>query len=119
MNVLIVDSNKDIAKLVCDFLRSQKHNVRVAHTADRAIAECDLRRPDCIVLELALGQHSGVEFLHEFRSYNDWKDVPVVALTMVDVQKQDVLKKLGVASYLYKPKTSLKTLAQTLRHIKP
>ena len=117
MNILIVDAHKDIASLMQDFLRTQKHRVRVAYTADQAIALCDERRPDCIVLELALGQHSGVEFLHEFRSYGDWKNVPVVVFTMVDIQKQDVLKKLGVNHYLYKPKSSLKELASVLQRM--
>lgn len=118
MYILVVDPDKSLSATIVDYLRAHKHRARAVYTADQAIASCDIARPDCIVLELALGQHSGVEFLHEFRSYKDWQTVPVVVLTMVDIKNQDTLKKLGVHTYLYKPTTSLDALHKVLSGIK-
>jgi DNA-binding response OmpR family regulator len=119
MYILIVDPDTALAKTMAEYLRAQKHKVRVVHTADQAIASCDMTRPDCIVLELALGAHSGVEFLHEFRSYKDWQSVPVIVLTMVDLPNQDALVKLGVQKYLYKPTSSLDKLRKAVQEIRP
>jgi CheY-like chemotaxis protein len=57
--------------------------------------------------------HNGLEFLYEFRSYPDWQDVPVLLLTNVSpgtfaASWQLLTGQLGVRSYLYKPRTSLK-----------
>jgi response regulator RpfG family c-di-GMP phosphodiesterase len=60
-------------------------------------------------------EHSGIEFLNEFRSYPDWQDIPVVIHTHVPATEfNDSWKllrgELGVRDYLYKPHTSLKRL---------
>jgi two-component system cell cycle response regulator DivK len=51
--------------------------------AQAAIMAADKHRPDLVILELQLIEHSGVEFLYEFRSYSEWQAIPVLVQTMV------------------------------------
>jgi CheY-like chemotaxis protein len=67
-----------------------------------------------LVIELQLGAHSGIEFLHELRSYEDWADIPVIINSSVPKDAFDVSEaawqRLGVVRYFYKAKTSAKQL---------
>jgi CheY-like chemotaxis protein len=76
--------------------------------------------PDVVILELQLVQHSGAEFLYEFRSYPDWQNVPVIIYTQIPPTQfhdtfQDTCRQLGVSEYLYKPTTSLQALLLSVR----
>ncbi len=101
-------------------LTSKGYNVLAARTAESAMNQAELMKPDVIVLELQLQTHGGVEFLHEFRSYTEWNTVPVLLYTMVPVavmkpyRKQ--LARLGVVSHLYKPATSIEQLSLKIEH---
>ena len=73
--------------------------------------------PDIVIVELQLVDHSGIEFLYEFRSYVDWQQIPVIILTNVPESEfagsQSLLRDdLNVQAYLYKPLTSLQKLIQ-------
>jgi len=97
------------------------HGVSHVTTAQRGILAADAVTPDVVVVELQLVGHSGIEFLYEFRSYVDWRHVPVIILSHVSPQEfrvnETLLKRLGVAAYHYKPRTSLKTLLASVADV--
>ena len=121
MHVLLVESDPVIANSLIGFMNNQSMTVGVASSAQDAIAQCDATLPDVIVLDTALTGHSGIEFLHEFRSYHEWSHVPVVVWSMQQVThtQQQALQRLGVSVVLYKPKTTLQHLAQQLQTFQP
>lgn len=79
----------------------------------------DEAKPDAVILELAMPEHNGIEFLQEFRSYADWLDVPIVVYSHIPREDTGLSiadwQKYGVVGYTYKPTTSLKQLASILR----
>lgn len=110
-NVLLLEPNKGLANVIKKYLEESKQiEVSVAHTAQDAIFKADEKLPDLVVLELAIPMHNGFAFLHEFRSYTDWKDVPVIVYSHLDRDEAEMSKSwktLGAVAYFYKPKTSL------------
>ena len=90
-----------------------------ATSADQAIELADSTAPDIVVTELSLAGHSGLEFLYEFRSYIDWRSVPVIIYTSQKVddtlQNTHDWKQLGITQYLYKPHTSLQQLTEAIQ----
>ena len=113
---MVVDSQKSTAALLHK-LFPEDEIVLVAR-ADQAVEQANLRTPDCVVLELGLARHSGLEFLYEFRTYPDWQAIPCIVLTNVELEP-DVLRsrswqQLNVAAYAYKSDTSHKTLQQLI-----
>jgi DNA-binding response OmpR family regulator len=79
-------------------------------------------RPDVAIVELQLVAHSGIEFLYEFRSYVDWQNIPVVALTTVPPgefagSSRLLTDELGVKVYHYKPVTSLAKLLASVHEL--
>ena len=113
--ILLVEPDQVLARTYAAALKVAGHHVRTSLTAQGALQAADANAPDLVLLELQLVAHSGVEFLHEFRSYADWQRIPVIINSSVPPQEfrqsVDMLKnRLGVQAYLYKPATTLSTL---------
>lgn len=74
--------------------------------------------PDLVILELQLAGHNGIEFIYEFRSYAEWREVPIMLLTMVAPRalqiNGDMLRQLGIVDVLYKPATTLRQLTRAV-----
>src|SRR3954465_15447238 len=87
--------------------------------AQTAVMVADQHQPDLVILELQLVEHSGIEFLYEFRSYAEWQGIPAIIHSLVppgefQSNRQLLEDELGVAAYLYKPRTSLRQLLNTV-----
>jgi CheY-like chemotaxis protein len=118
-DILLVEPDRILADTYLQALASAGHSVGVCGTAQAAIMVADQINPALIVLELQLVEHSGIEFLYEFRSYPEWQRIPVIIQTQVPpaefLQNQQLLRdELGVMAYLYKPQTSLQQLINTV-----
>ena len=117
-NILLLEPNQLLASQVASYLAEQGHQVRLAHDAQSAINQTDQTTPDIVIIEVLLASHSGIEFLYEFRSYSEWRNVPVMIfsrITRTELATTDkMLASLGVTAYLYKPSTTLKRLNNRL-----
>jgi len=119
-NILFIEPNTLLAQAYTKGLRRDGHIVNHVLGAQTGIHAADTQSPDLVILELELPGHNGVEFLHEFRSYMEWQEVPAILLTNLppgrvgepgDLAMQD----LGIKAVLYKPKTTLQKLLRTVR----
>ncbi len=122
-DILLVEPNPILARQYCAFLGRAGHRIAWCRNAQSAINQADTHRPDIVLTELLLPAHSGIEFLYEFRSYGDWQTIPAVLLTRIPrdhaVVSDEMMRGLGLAAYLYKPKTTLKKLAQRIDSLVP
>lgn len=114
-HILLLEPDRMLAETCILALRACEVEVCVQSVAQEAIYAADQHLPDLVIMELQLISHSGLEFLYEFRSYTDWKDVPIIVHTLVPTEEfsdsQEILfNELNVSEYLYKPTTSLRTL---------
>jgi DNA-binding response OmpR family regulator len=123
-HLLLIEPDRLLAQTYCQALESGGHTVVPCASAQAAILAADDRRPDAVLLELQLIEHSGIEFLYEFRSYSEWQDIPVIAHTTVPLSEFGdcwalLQAQLNVAEYLYKPHTSLARLLSAVRQTVP
>lgn len=113
--ILCIESDRILAHRMQEFFCAQGYTVDVCADAQQAIFAADAHTPDIVVMEMALAGHSGVEFLYEFRSYSEWRRVPIVLLSRIPVQDigltDKTIKDLGLSAILYKPDTGLDKLA--------
>lgn len=121
-NVLLIEPNPVLAHTYTQVLQHAGHTVTTVMSAQGAVEAADQQAPDVVVLELQLPVHGGIEFLHEFRSYDEWQQIPIVLHTYTPAQTlapvQEALQQtLGVRAFLYKPQTSLQQLTQTVRDV--
>lgn len=113
--ILILEPDKILSSQYKIYLDSYGYIAKIANSAEAAIALADKQTPALIIMEIFLKNHSGVEFLYEFRSYSEWQDVPVIILSRIaesDLGLNESSKKiLGINKVLYKHDTSLQKLA--------
>jgi DNA-binding response OmpR family regulator len=117
--ILLIEPDRVLADTYRSALHSAGHKVLMCASAQSAIFAADSRKPDIVILELQLIEHSGIEFLYEFRSYPEWQDIPVIIHSNVPpaefAQSKQILEKaLGIDGYYYKPLTSLRTLLRAV-----
>ena len=121
MHILLIEPDKKLAGTYKAALEQQAHNVQLAAHAQDAVHQADTQRPNLILLELQLAKHNGIEFLHEFRSYPEWQDIPVILLTMVPPSSlnitEEIMQSFGIVRCLYKPATSLKQLLEAVEEV--
>jgi DNA-binding response OmpR family regulator len=122
--ILLIEPDRILADTYRSALRSAGHRVVMCASAQSAIFASDEVKPELVILELQLIEHSGIEFLYEFRSYAEWQAVPVILLSNVPpaefINSSDILRhELGVQAYHYKPLTSLRTLLASVNEHVP
>lgn len=114
MHILCIEPDRMLARTYAQALQHAGYTTAYAATAQDAIDVADAQQPDLVLLELQMTGHDGIEFLHEFRSYPEWRDVPVIVNTTLAPNAlepvRSALSELGVAACLYKPYTSLQQL---------
>jgi len=119
-NVLLIEPDAVLARTYMQALQHAGHTVACAHDAQGAISASDETQPDIVVLELQMATHNGIEFLHEFRSYPEWQQIPVLVNTNIPpttmiAAKAVLARDLGVVQCLYKPRTSLEQLLRVVK----
>lgn len=117
-HIIVVEADRTLGRLYQQAISDDGHTVQLLHDAQAAISAIDEQRPALIVLDIMLGEHNGVEFLYELRSYPEWDGIPVILHTVVPSSHPGLghywWSQLGIVSYLYKPNTSLQQLRQAV-----
>ena len=113
--ILLIEPDLILARTYATALETAGHEVYPVSSAQSGIMVADDKNPDLVILEIQLIKHSGIEFLYEFRSYQEWQSIPVIVLSQVPPGEfndswQLLKNELGVGPYLYKPLTTLKQL---------
>ena len=119
MDVLLVEPDNVLAEIYVAALRRGGFKTTRVTSAQDAVHAVDKSLPRCIILEVQLSSHNGVEFLYELRSHPDWRDLPVIIHSIVPESDfgltPKLRKKLGIVSCLYKPNTSLEQLVSATK----
>lgn len=123
-HILLVEPDRLLAETYRELFTGRGHTVTMCAGAQSAVFAADEIKPDLVILELQLIGHSGIEFLYEFRSYPDWRDVPVLVLTGVPAGEftgswELFRRELNIHGYLYKPLTSLSSLLGSVDELLP
>jgi CheY-like chemotaxis protein len=118
-HVLFIEPDAVLARTYMQALQYAGHTVALARGAQDAVDMADDHQPAVVVLELQMAAHDGVEFLQEFRSYPEWRNIPVIVNTVmmpgaVDPIRSVLENDLGVAACFYKPYTTLQQLLSTI-----
>ena len=120
--ILLIEPDELLGLVYGAALRANGFVVTRTFSAKKAIEMVDQRCPDLIITELQLVSHSGIEFLYELRTYDDWLEVPVIVLSLVPPvefipSKHCLNGLLGVNQYLYKPNTNLVQLIRAVNEL--
>lgn len=100
-DILVIDDEVQLRRLLRITLESAGHTVREAETGRLGLDEIARRAPDAVVLDLGLPDLPGLDVLRRLR---EWSRVPVLVLTVLAAESDKVAAlDAGADDYLTKP----------------
>ena len=102
--VLVVDDNQDSRELVVKVLKNKGYQMVEAIDGEEAVETAIAQKPDLILLDISIPKLNGYEVARILKGKEDFRDIPVVALT-AHAMKGDRVKALeaGFEGYITKP----------------
>ncbi len=109
-DVLVIDDEVQIRRLLRVTLEAAGYTMREAETGQLGLTEIAFRRPDVVVLDLGLPDMAGTEVLEQLR---EWSKVPVLILSVLGQEENKVAAlDAGADDYLTKPFSGGELLAR-------
>ena len=114
INILIVEDEKGISKIIKSYLEKEGYNVFQAFDGKEGLNYFENEEIDLILLDLMIPEISGEDLIKEIRNKSN---VPVIMVT-AKVNEEDIINglKLGADDYMTKP-FSPKELVQRIKTV--
>jgi len=105
LNVLIIDDNEQITKMISSFLDLSNHDCTIVNDGKDGLELIKTKQYDSIVLDLAMPEFDGYEVLDTLKKEDPSQISKIIILTASSVPLETVkkFKELGVSSCLQKP----------------
>jgi len=105
LNVLIIDDNEQITKMISSFLDLSNHDCTIVNDGEDGLELIKTKQYDSIVLDLAMPEFDGYEILDTLKKEDPSQIPKIIILTASNVSLETVkkFKELGVSSCLQKP----------------
>ena len=101
-NILIIDDEKDLCRLLGDTLSSHGYNVESANTKREAMSSLKSRLPDLVFLDLKLPDGDGLRLLSFIKKINPSTTVNIISAYGTE-EVRDEARKLGAYGFIDKP----------------
>ena len=100
--VLVVEDDKNLGKVLTDYLTSKNYHVQLAEDGDIGLDFFTNNDYDIIILDVMMPKKDGFSLAKDIRKMN--KDIPIIFLTAKS-HKENIIKafNLGADDYLTKP----------------
>ncbi len=103
-DILIVDDQEIILKLLEETLRSEGYAVRVAYNGLDALDEVQRQKPDLIITDMLMPKMNGNDMVAKLKESADTRLLPVIMLTgLFDFENKVRALEIGVDDFLGKP----------------
>ena len=100
-DILIVEDNKELSGLLCDFLRAENYTVSMAESGEKALSIYEKYGARLVVLDIMLPELDGWQVCREIRKKSQ---CPIIMLTAKGEVFDKVLGlELGADDYVVKP----------------
>ena len=115
LNLLIVEDDPSIRKMLCQFLSTKNFNVKEAEDGKQALDGLGHSNPDLILMDWMLPDQSGPQLIKKIRKNPIQKEIPIIMLT-ARAEEMDKIEGLdaGADDYMTKP-VSLQELYARIR----
>ena len=101
MRLLIVDNDRDLVRMLADWLKTLGYEVRTAYTGERAQIEWERYQPDLVILDTALKDVDALVLCREMQSSHD--AFVLATSSEKDVENEVRFLEAGADDYLLKP----------------
>jgi signal transduction histidine kinase/DNA-binding response OmpR family regulator/CHASE3 domain sensor protein len=101
--LLVIEDDPEFAKILIRLGQGRGFQCLAAGTADEGIALAERFRPDGILLDIQLPDHSGLSVLERLKRRPATRHIPVHMMSVADLRQR--AGELGAVGYLLKPGT--------------
>ena len=105
LNILIIDDNEQITKMLTTFLELKDHKCTVANDGKEGLSIIKENRHDVVLLDLAMPEFDGYSVIKDLEENNMLKDHKIIVFTASTITQEELddLVKRGVTTYILKP----------------
>ena len=105
LNVLIIDDNEQITKMISSFLDMSNHDCTIVNEGKEGLELIKTKQYDSIVLDLAMPEFDGYEILDTLQKEDPSQLRKIIILTAstIPIETVQKFKDLGVSACLQKP----------------
>ncbi len=105
LEILIIDDNEQITKMLTTFLELKEHKCTVANDGKEGLEMIKENRHDVILLDLAMPEFDGYAVIKDLEENNMLKDHKIIVFTASTITQDELdgLVDRGVNSYILKP----------------
>ena len=104
LDIIIVEDNKEIGTLLCDFLRKENYVVSLAENGEKALSLFERYGAKLIILDIMLPEEDGMTILNKLRMKADTANMPVIMLTAKGEEYDRIIGlDSGADDYVSKP----------------
>jgi len=105
LEILIIDDNEQITKMLTTFLELKEHKCTVASDGKEGLAIIKENRHDVVLLDLAMPEFDGFAVIKDLEENKMLKDHKVIVFTASTITEEELneLVDRGVSSYILKP----------------
>ncbi|MGR3316854.1 MAG: hybrid sensor histidine kinase/response regulator [Candidatus Anammoxibacter sp.] len=102
--ILIVDDDQIVCKVLEKFLHPDGYDITVANSASDALKNLQTFTQDTILLDVMMDDMDGFELCRKIKAENKWQHIPVILVTGLN-GKDDIVRGLdsGADDFLHKP----------------
>jgi DNA-binding response OmpR family regulator len=116
-DILIVDDDPQVHKLISKMLPLENYTVRSAYSATEALESVDRVAPDLIILDIMMPKVSGIEVCNRIKDDPKTKNIMILILSAKDAQTDRIEGlKHGADEYISKP-FHMKHLIRKIEHM--
>jgi len=117
--ILVVDDNPINLKLAADVLAAEGYEVERAADAEQALQTLGRRRPDLILMDVALPGMDGLALTRRLKADEATRRIRIVALTAFAMKGDDQkARDAGCDGYISKPIDTRKLPVQVAEYLK-
>ena len=105
LEILIVDDNEQITKMLTTFLELKEHKCTVANDGKEGLDIIKESRHDVVLLDLAMPEFDGYAVIEDLEKNDMLKNHKIIVFTASTITEEELegLVKRGVSSYILKP----------------
>jgi DNA-binding response OmpR family regulator len=102
--ILIIEDDLDVAEMLDAYFRVQGYEVFVANWGEDGVKDCQLKRPDLVILDIRLPDIDGYEVAKRLRENRRTSSIPIIFLTEKRSRSERLQGlELGADDYITKP----------------
>jgi CheY-like chemotaxis protein len=105
LNILVIDDNEQITKMLTTFLELKNHNCTIANDGKQGLELIQEGKHDVVLLDLAMPEFDGYSVIKSLESNDQLKNNKIIVFTASTITQDelDELVNRGVTSYILKP----------------